>query len=186
MRVLGIDPSLTATGIALVTLDSSNRLEIRDRTPRIETRTLHSTGRSDATLAQRRARLGDITDGIIIAAHGADLVVIESPSLGQGRQGGQLDRHGLWWIAVERLLDSGHSLALVSPAGRAKYATGKGNASKTDVLLAADRRYPAAEIADDNQADALVLAAMGCRHLDWPIDDMPKTHVDAMAAVVWP
>lgn len=186
MRVLGIDLSLTATGIAIVTADTSHPWEIRNRTPRIEVRTIASTGRSDATLHQRRARLQNIGDAVIAAAHGADIAVIESPSLGQARQGGQLDRHGLWWLVTDRLIGRGIPVATVTPAGRAKYATGKGNAGKTDVLLAVDRRYPAAEITDDNQADALVLAAMGCRHLGHPIDDMPKAHLSAMDAVVWP
>lgn len=186
MRVLGIGLSLTATGIAIVTADTGHPWEIRDRTPKIEVRTIASTGRSDATLPQRRTRLQNIGDAVIAAAHGADIAVIESPSLGQARQGGQLDRHGLWWLVADRLIGCGIPVATVTPAGRAKYATGKGNAGKTDVLLAVDRRYPAAEITDDNQADALVLAAMGCRHMGHPIDDMPKAHVDAMDAVVWP
>lgn len=188
MIVVGVDPSLTGTGIAVV--DTDDVLVIA-------THTITSAGRKDATLTERRERIAYIAErqiGDYALGLGdrrgetgrADLVVIEAPSLGQARQGGQFDRHGLWWLAVHRLHTLGIPVAAVAPNARAKYATGKGNASKEQVLLAVARRYPHVAVANNNEADALALAAMGARHLSQPIDDLPQTHLEALVKVQWP
>lgn len=44
-----------------------------------------------------------------------------------------------------------------------KFATGKGNASKELMVVAAKRRWPDVDIQDDNQADALMLWAWAQR-----------------------
>lgn len=38
----------------------------------------------------------------------------------------------------------------------------------------------------NDEADALVLAAMAHRHLGHPIDELPKTHLAAMDKIRWP
>ncbi|PYG00180.1 Holliday junction resolvasome RuvABC endonuclease subunit [Georgenia satyanarayanai] len=174
MHVVGIDLSLTATGIAHAYTGGTT------------VDTITSKGTADATLPARAARLDRLTTTILDNLGDAQLVVLESPSLGQARQGGQLDRHGLWWLVAHALHRRGYPTATVTPAGRAKYATGKGNAPKDAVLLAVARRYPTVEVVNNNEADALVLAAMGTRHLGHPIDDMPLTHTAALDAAHWP
>ena len=85
------------------------------------------------------------------------------------------------------LAASGVEVLPVPPAVRAKYATGKGNAGKDEVLLAASRRYPHAPIVGNDDADAVVLAAIGARMLGEPIEDsLPKTHLDALARLSLP
>ena len=75
----------------------------------------------------------------------------------------------------------------VPPSCRAKYATGKGNAGKDEVLLAVARRYPHAPVGGNDEADALVLAAMGARLLGEPVEDsLPKAHLDALAKLALP
>ena len=108
----------------------------------IETSTL-VTKPSGATLTNRLMRLRTIVREVDrwalmldSADTRADLVVIEAPSLGQARQGGTLDRHGLWWLILDRLYTLDIPVVAVTPAARAKYATGKGNAAKDAVLLA--------------------------------------------------
>lgn len=190
MIVLGIDPSLTATGLAVIDLDDI-------LVPQVQTVT--STGRAGATLLDRDQRLGDITGQIAnlvrgYGAHGnqhpkqpaADIAVIESPSLGQARQSGQLDRHGLWWLIV-RELHQHVDVIEVTPAARAKYATGRGNAGKDEVLLAVARRYPHVDVTNNNEADALVLAAIGARLAGHPIEDsLPQAHLDALTKIHTP
>ena len=178
MRVLGIDPSLTATGLALI--DTDDRLVV-------DTWTITTKGHRDDSIRQRLNRIEDIAGQITLVE--ADYHVIEYPTLSQGRQGGHLDRHGLWWLTVSALranAPDGGRLAVVPASTRARYATGKGNAGKDTVLLEVARRYPHARPANNNEADALILAAMGARHLGAPIDDLPKTHLAAMDAVQWP
>lgn len=184
MIVVGIDPSLTGTGLARV--DTEDQLVVQTDTivTKGTTRdTVAERGLRIATIAERR--IGDYVLGLPDSER-CDLAVIEAPSLGQTRQGGQLDRHGLWWLTVRRLHILGIPVAVVTPAARAKYATGKGNASKDAVLLAVARRYPHVDVTNNNEADALVLAAMGARWLGQPIDELPKVHLEAMVKVEWP
>lgn len=173
--VVGLDLSMTATGLATPTA----------------LRTLKTTGRADATLLEMRDRLVGLatTIGLCVAeaavGYAGALVVIEAPSFGQQRQRGDHARAGLWWLVVDELLAAGHAVVDVTPAARAKYATGKGNAGKTAVASDAARRYDVA-FADDNQADAFVLRAMGLHHLDCLLAPVPKTHAVALDAVRWP
>ena len=177
MRVLGIDPSLTATGLALIDLDQRAV---------VDTWTIASKGKADATLRQRLARLDSLATAITYVDDLA-LVVIEGPSLGQTRQSGTFDRAGLWWAIVANLDNLGIPIVEVAPACRARYATGKGNAGKDTVLLEVARRYPTVPVANNNEADALVLAAMGFHHLTGaPLVDLPASHRAALAAVTWP
>lgn len=177
--VVGLDLSLTSTGYAVIDADN---------TPHVRTGTIVSKGAKDATLRQRSDRSRSLLRKVLDVALRADLVVIEGPSFGQSRQSGTHDRAGLWWLVVDELLHSGLSAEVVEvpPATLKTYATGKGNASKDQVLAAVVRRYIQVDVAGNDDADALVLAAMGARFLGQPIDDMPQTHLRAMEKVAWP
>lgn len=178
IRVVGLDLSLTSTGVAVVDLLDEPTWDVQ----RIE-----SKGKATATLAERSDRLTKLRNQITKVSLGADLVVVEGPSFGQARQGGQHDRAGLWWLIVEELIFSGLPVAEVSPGGRAKYATGKGNSKKDDVLAAAVRRYPDVPILGNDIADATLLASMGSRHVGRPVEaSLPLAHLAAMDAVRWP
>ena len=52
-----------------------------------------------------------------------------------------------------------------SPTELKKFATGKGNAGKQQVLAAAQARWPEKKVIDDNEADALWLLALAERDL---------------------
>ena len=88
------------------------------------------------------------------------------------------------------LLDLGLHVVEVPPTVVKKYATGKGggpDSSKDQVLAAVIRRYPAVDVTGNDEADALVLAAMGARWAGHPIDDpLPVLQTTAMAKVAWP
>lgn len=179
-RILGIDPSLTGTGLAFV--DTNDRLHIT-------VGTIETVGAADATLYQRRERLSRIAFVIRCRAveEDVDLVVIEGPSLAQKAQRGTFDRAGLWWLIVDWIAGYPFPLVEVSPKGRAKYATGNGNSGKADVMAAARATYPHAAFSNDNECDALILAAMGARAIARPIDEnLSAKHTDALTAVRWP
>lgn len=176
--VVGLDLSLTGTGIATAT----------------GTRIVKTDGRADATLLERRTRLAGITAtiGLHVAEaaaatgqHRGALVVLEGPSLAQQAQRGTHDRAGLWWLVVDELLGAGHLVVEVTPAGVKRFATGKGNANKTAIAVALAIRY-GVEFPDDNQADAYVLRAMGLHRLGCLLAPVPQTHTDALKAVAWP
>ncbi len=162
--VLGVDLSLTATGLS----DGGRTWLVR------------STGHRGDTLAIRSTRLRQLRAAVLEHARGTDLVVVEGPSLGQARQGGH------WWHVVGALLDTGTSVAEVPPATLKRYATGKGNAGKGAVIEATTRRYPQVLTdGDDNRCDALWLAVMGLDHLTGS-STVPQAHRAALSAVVWP
>jgi Holliday junction resolvasome RuvABC endonuclease subunit len=133
-------------------------------------------------------RLADITGRILqLIPAETDLVVVEAPSLGQSRQAGEHLRAGLWWYLATQLHLAGHHIVEVAPALLKKYATGRGNAAKDEVLAAVVRRYPDADVTGNDIADALVLAAMGARQLGFPIEEsLPQANQAALAKINWP
>ncbi|MBA3907928.1 MAG: hypothetical protein H0X35_14780, partial [Pseudonocardiales bacterium] len=151
--VIGLDLSLTSTGIAIIDGGSVTLHRVK------------SKGAKGDTLAARHVRLLRITDetyslGIYNSTDRCSLVVIESPAFSR-TTGHMHDRSGLWWLTVDIFRMHGYPVAEVTPTARAKYATGKGNAGKDAVLAAVVRRYPDVEVSGNDEADALVLAAMG-------------------------
>ena len=179
MIVVGIDPSLAATGVAVIDLDDGLAPEVT---------TIRTSPGAESLTARRRRLMHILTEATRAAIYSHDTrVVIESPSLGQGRQGGTLDRHGLYWLLVDHLLAHDVPVVAVPPAVRAKYATGKGNATKGAVIDATARRFPHVDTrGDDNACDALWLAAIGAHLAGTPVVDLPVTHRDALARVTPP
>lgn len=171
--VIGLDLSLTSTGVATVT-DGGQALTAQIR--------------PSATLTGY-PRLQWLLEQIHQHATDTRLVLVEGPSYGsgsKGRQSGQHERAGLWWAVTYRLWRNNITFAVVSPANLKKYATGKGNASKDAVLIAAARRYQDVYIDGNDEADALILAAMGADYLGFPLAVVPKVNRGALDSVEWP
>lgn len=150
VRVLGVDQSLTCSGLALV---CSGRVErVWSLRPKMR--------------GNERLRL--IVSSVLEAAQGVDVVVVEGPSMhSQGRSLVQL--YGLFTLLTYSLWVAGVRTVVVPPTVRAMYATGRGNANKDAVLLSVARRYPNVDVQDNNQADALAMAALVCRALGEPV-----------------
>lgn len=168
-QILGIDLSLTISGVALI---GDGLLTVWK---------YKGNGTGLHRLRQARAEFA-------YWGREAELAVLEGPSYGSqgaGRQSGHHERAGLWWLVYERLDANGIPIAVVPPATLKRYATGKGNASKDAVLVAAAKRFPDWAGGND-EADAAWLAAMGAEHLGTPFVDMPKANRDALTAVAWP
>lgn len=177
MIVVGVDPSSTSTGVAV--LDTEDLLVI-------ETHTVKSAGRTKDSWAARSERIIRTADQVAAMVPAPAHVVMEAPSLGQRAQSGVVDRMGLWWRLFWRFKSELGGLTLVPPASRAKYATGKGNAAKDAVMLAVAKRYPQATITGNDEADAVALAAIGARLAGHPIEDsLPKTHLEALTALTY-
>lgn len=159
-RVVGIDPSLTGTGLASVQIRT-------DCNPPVAT----VTGCDHVNPGNLRdlPRIRHILSEIRVWAYRADLAVMEGPSYGSVT-GSQHERGGLWWAILDRLSCWDVPVAVVPPSSREKYATGKGGCGKDAVLAAAVRAYPDAPIVTNDEADAVVLAAMGARWLGVPLE----------------
>lgn len=175
-RVLGLDLSLTGTGICRIGGDGVELL---------------TTVRPGKAIGHER--LAVILSAIDDAQRGQelDLMVIEGPSYGSAQNGqrGHHERAGLWWLVTHSLYARGGPYAVVAPMARAKYATANGRDGKQAVTAAVRERYghlvPDA-VRNDNEADALVLAAMGVDHLGGHLADVPPINRDALRKAAWP
>jgi crossover junction endodeoxyribonuclease RuvC len=198
-RVVGLDLSLTSSGIARITAET--RLadvlaDVRDGlgTERIDVRrSVTKAPPANLPLPQRLAarslRLRRAAGVICTLCSGADLVVVEGPAYASD-VGKAHDRSGLWWLVVARLTANRIPVVEVTPAQLKLYALGKGSGAETDkehVLAAVIRRYLDVNVTGNDEADALILAAMGARHLGFPIEPtLPEAHLHAMTKVAWP
>lgn len=170
-HVVGIDPSLTRSGIA--TGQSGHNP--------IAVTTIGSTGHRYDTWHDRWLRITRLSDRIAAATHLSPetLVAIEAPSYGSSG-GSQHDRAGLWWAIYGHAAQAGATVLCVPPTVRAMYATGKGNAGKESVIASVVRRYPHTRIENNDEADALVLYALANRANESPIErDIPKANLRA-------
>ena len=165
MRVVGLDPSLTATGVAVDSL-----IPYVISPPR---------GDRGAT------RLAYLDKRIRETVYGADLVVIEGYSYGsKGAAAYQLGELGGVIRLAFHQMDI--PVAVVAPPTVKMLATGKGNAKKEAVLAAAIRRldYPGS---DSNCSDALWLLQAALIHYGLPgAVELPKSHLRALAKIQWP
>lgn len=112
--VVGLDPSLRATGLAL---------------PDGELLTI--TTPSCSTLDDRIERIRHVVGKVGVRARIGALVVIEGPAFGMNNKATH-ELAGLWWALVVRLAEQGNQIAVLSPGQLKKFATGSGRASKPD------------------------------------------------------
>lgn len=189
LRVIGLDLSLTSTGISdgqsahAIQTGPDERLEARlDRLVRgVVSFALSPTQWTD-----------DFPQG-----YSADLAVIEAPAwskaMGKGHE--ELSalrvmvRHRLWRLAIP--------YALVPPTTLKLYTTGYGKATKQDMVAALYGRHgldlQTVKVKDGryDQADAYALAAMGYHHVGHPLPTKAEphavpVHLASLYAVQWP
>jgi len=163
MKVVGLDLSLTATGIA----------RWDGMTETIKTR----TDDGDHRLTVIRNHIRDLANN-----PPADLAVIED--LPKHAHGAGITGM-VQGAARVALADLGVPYVLVIPSVLKQYATGKGNATKPDMRM---RLYQRAtlDLRDDNQVDAWWLRAMALDHYGEPVVQVPQSHRAALAKVTWP
>lgn len=181
--VVGLDLSLTGTGIARI-LSSESGHHWVDHT-RLGTDT------AGLDLAARGKRLNGLSHrvtGHLARLGRPDLVLVEQPSYGSSG-GSAHDRSGLWWLVLSRLTAAGVPVAEVTPVHLKMYATGAGKGGKDAVLAETARRYRdlAPELSTNDEADALILAAMAWQHVTGtPLVPLPATHTRTLDRIRWP
>ena len=165
--VIGLDLSLTSTGIAL----------------------------PDGTTEAISVPMKDVTRLIAlrniimekINQHKHPLVVIEGYSFAQ--RNSQAHALGeLGGVIRVALVEADCTIAVVAPTQRAKFATGKGNAGKSEVVSAISARTGivwSGKGADD-KADAWILQEMGLTALGRSRYDWPKANLAALEKTEWP
>lgn len=169
-RIAGLDLSLTSTGVAEI-----HGIEVTLATITPGKRKGHD-------------RLQYLFDEICSRIFDASLVVIEGPSYGSD-YGKAHERAGLWWLVAHVLWGNQIPYVVITPTQVKKYATGYGGGPKSGkdkVLAAVVRRYADVPVDGNDQADALVLAAMAADHYGDPLAPVPAAHRAALTAVEWP
>lgn len=139
MKIVGIDASLTGTGVAV--LDGSLRTEI-----------IQSKKTGPQRLIEIRDKIRDITN------LSTDLVVIEGYAFARANQAHQMGELG----GVLRVMfhEIGLQVLEVAPGQVKKFATGKGSAKKEEIAVAIYKRW-GQEFRTNDEADAFVLAMIG-------------------------
>lgn len=184
MKVVGIDLSLTGTGLATIedVVISASGPHAWDITSEVIT----SKGKQDDGLESRFNRQSTISSGVLEYTLGGsythelierpDLVVIESLFNSGTFAGSLIDRAGLWWRIVGTLLVFDVPVVTATPQQGKKFLTGAGNADKGAMAMYAAKLYPqwtpsTSKNAND-EADGVALASVGvglCNSdTDWP------------------
>lgn len=192
-RIIGLDLSLSSTGACRLELTPQplgpenvevTLQRITSKPPPIP------AGAKQPTLQQTSLRLRKLAGQITALCAGADFVLVEGPAISR-TSGHAHDRSGLWWLVVARLTGAGLNVVEVGTTVLKTYALGKGGgpgADKDAVLAAVVLRYQElATVTGNDEADALVLAAMGARWIGQPIEpkQLPQTHLRALKSVRW-
>jgi crossover junction endodeoxyribonuclease RuvC len=127
-------------------------------------------------------RLDLIVREVQALARGTGLVALEGYSYASPNQAHQMgELGGPVRLLLYRL---GIPMVVVQPSGLKKFATGKGNANKDQMLAAAIRRYAFAGT-DNNEADAWLLYWMARRREDASWRGTAYEH-EAFKKVQWP
>jgi Holliday junction resolvasome RuvABC endonuclease subunit len=182
--VLGIDSSLTGTGLARIQVcdKPADLTDFVDPTE-ILVATVGDNKPKTKTRREYSRRIAKVVNDVDAAMEGVDLIFMEE--LAYGAKGATA--FVLPWL-WGRIIDCAEARDI--PIGFAnvsqikKYATGKGNADKDIVLAAVVRRFPEVEITNNNEADALTLALIACRGLGFPVDHPTVAKEEVVTAIM--
>lgn len=170
-RVIGLDLSLTATGIAYA---DGTTATIKTDQKDGDRRLLHIEGVVLWAAGECQGPMG--------ADMWPDLAVIEDLPINAKGAGITGMVQG---VVRALLIRAGVPYVLIPPGTLKKYATGNGGATKADMRVALLQRT-GVDLRDDNQVDAAWLRFMGLDWLGHPVVNLPKAQREALAKVSWP
>lgn len=172
--VIGIDLSLTGTGLAAINAGTGELTTAvhKSPSPSIDSLTAHT--------ARHRA----LVDGIVSQVVAADPVVaaVEGLQFSVKQKDSSLTRRGfLWWAVVEGLCAAGVPTMEIGQSQIKQFATGRGNAKKDEVVAAYASAWPDAVRGSNicDRADASLAAALVAAWLDVPGLPFSETKVRA-------
>jgi crossover junction endodeoxyribonuclease RuvC len=169
--VIGIDPSLS--GFAVAVADGSGVASVEEWRSNPEGKCVWA----------RSNRYHRLVAGVTSLVSGIQTgrVLVEGYSMGsRGAAVTGMIELG-WTLRWELLRLHGITVLEIAPATLKKWASGKGNASKSAVVSALTRRY-GREFDSDNEADAFALAEMG-RQLEGLAEPQTKAQREALQKV---
>jgi Holliday junction resolvasome RuvABC endonuclease subunit len=164
VNVLGLDLSITGTGVAFTSADGTALT------------TLVKTNEKDGD-----ARLVQIRETILELAPGAEFALIEAPT---ARSASSVISGMVHGVVREALIGLGIPYGSVLPATLKKYATGKGTGDKVPMAVEAYKRA-GLEFPDDNQCDAWWAWIMARDFKGEPVFDLPKLNRESLTKIKW-
>ena len=210
--ILGVDSSITATGLARLCVagpeDTQQAIEngylLTNEPPypywpALATVRAPRAAKGDTSARTTSKRISHVVDGIEAAILDGrdggmwfkpDLIALEELPYGaKGAAKTKLD--WLWGRVVDLAVKHEIPLLLVNVSAIKKFATGNGNASKDEVMLAMVNRYGGdgfiegtstgkPKMNNNNESDALAAAMIGARFLGCPVDTAPKKNLECM------
>lgn len=178
MRVAGLDLSLVRAGIAI----------LQDGRPAKITSVGHASV-SGASYEMRSRRMTSQCQSVLRQLDGPplDLAVIEDQLAHGPMLPSALDRSALWWGVYSALLQKHVPVVVVNPMTLKVWVTGKGTASKTDMLDTV-RGWYRQPVTNHDEADAVGLATVGAYHAGDPLPFTVKDRHTAIATtkITWP
>lgn len=168
MNILGIDLSLSGTGLAILTFDELfhepelPKRYLRVTNPNVELLPTewHFGYLVTPSTKLQLERWEEILNAVKLSAENVHQVVIEGYSFGSKFSSSMHAIHELGGIVRFHLAKMGHTPLSVPPSVLKKFITGAGNADKNQVLKEIYKRYHV-DLPDDNMADAFGLAKFG-------------------------
>jgi crossover junction endodeoxyribonuclease RuvC len=162
MTPIGLDLSLTSTGVSIDGVVHAIKSKLRDE-----------------------PRLIEIRDTILQYVRSCEdpVVILEGFSFGS-RNSQAHAIGGLGWIVRVALHEAGIPWTEMAPTARAKLATGKGNAKKSEVVSHVSARTGIVFKTDD-EVDAWVLEEAGLIRAGRARFDWPKANLEALDKVDW-
>ena len=133
-------------------------------------------------------RLSDIRDEVMLACHEhrPDVVIIEGYAFSS--RSSQAHSIGELGGVIRMALYQEHYIFIeVPPTCRAKFATGRGNASKTEVVSAISARTGMTWTGKgaDDECDAWILEQMGRTQFGFSDYEWPQKNLEALTAIDW-
>lgn len=179
MIVVGIDPSLTSAGVAILTNGQPTHLSHHGY-----------PGHNSDTYRTRSRRVRHQVRQVTKWAHHngtPDLIIIEEHPYAIRISASEFDRAGLWHGIYGQFDAHNIPVAVIANNTTKKWITGKGNATKNDVWHTVSTWWPNANITCDDESDALALAAIGAAYLGDPMPfDLKDRHRTTLEVIAWP
>lgn len=181
--ILGVDSSLTGTGLARIHVTTKPIDAIASTVAdEILVHTVRVAKPKTKTRREYSRRISQAVVSIDGAMDGVDMIMMEE--LAYGAKGDTA--FVLPWI-WGRIIDCAEArdipIGFANTSQVKKYGAGSGTASKDQVMAAMIRRFPDVNITNDNESDALCLALIACRAMGYPIDHPTIKKEEVMAAL---
>lgn len=173
--VVGVDLSLTATGIGVLTETSTGvKASVAELASKlIKTGPPDKAGKPTECVRDRVQRSREMARDVWRYACRAELVVIEG--LFTGPNAGKLiDRAATWMRIADRCVTNEVPLAVIAPRALKLPIAGSGNASKTEMISALVRLWPDLQLKTDNEVDAISCAHLGAVALGWDVPTLER------------